>query len=113
MLQAPPGRGVPRLPEGIDTRVPKDPDVHIVMDNSATRRTAQVRAWPARRPRHHAHFTPTPASWINRVERRFAEPARKQLQRGVHASTRQLEADIRTSVKRFRHRVDQTLCGEL
>ena len=136
MLQTPPGQGVPRLPEEIDTRVPKDLDIHIVMDNSATHKTAQVRAWPARRPRHHAHFTPTSASWINRVERWFAELTRKQLQRGVHASTRQLEADIRAfiekhnrdpkpfkwtksaddilaSVKRFRHRVDQTLCGEL
>ena len=120
----------------IDTHVPKDLDVHIVMDNSATHKTALVRSWLARRPRYHAHFTPTSASWINQVERWFAELTRKQLQRGVHASTRQLEADIRAfiekhnrdpkpfkwtksaddilaSVKRFRHRVDRTLCGEL
>ena len=81
-------------------------------------------------------FTPTSASWIARVERWFAEPARKQLQRGVRTSTKQLKADIhafidrhnqdpkpfewpettdviRASVKRFCHRVDRTLCSEL
>ncbi|MCP1904238.1 hypothetical protein ACVIHI_003409 [Bradyrhizobium sp. USDA 4524] len=81
-------------------------------------------------------FTPTSASWINQVERWFAELTRKQIQRGVHTSVRQLEADIRTfielhnknpkpfkwtksadqilaSVKRFCHKAQQTLCGEL
>lgn len=120
----------------IDARIPADLDVHIVMDNYTTHKTASVKAWLARRPRYHAHFTPTSASWINQVERWFAELTRKQLQRGVHTSTKQLEADIRAfidrhnqnpkpfkwtktaddilaSVKRFCHRVDRTLCGEL
>jgi len=120
----------------IDTRVSSDLDIHIIMDNYATHKTKEVKAWLARRPRYRVHFTPTSASWINQVERWFAELTRKQLQRGVHASVKTLEADILTfikhhnenpkpfkwtksadeilaSVKRFCHRVDQTLCGEL
>ncbi len=100
------------------------------MDNYTTRKTASVKAWPARRSRDHAHFTPASASWIARVERRFAEPARKQLPRGAHTSTERPGADIRAfvdrrnqnpksferpetandilaSVERFRHRVDR------
>ena len=83
----------------IGARVLKGPDVHIVMDNHATHKTVDVRAWPARRPHWHVHFTPTSASRINQVERWFAEPARKQLQRGTHASARQLEADIRAFIE--------------
>ena len=120
----------------IDARVPDDLDIHIIMDNYATHKTKQVRAWLARRPHYHVHFTPTSASWINQIERWFAELTRKQLQRGVHASVKDLEADIITfierhnenpkpfrwtksadeilaSVKRFCHRVDQNLCPEL
>jgi transposase len=82
------------------------------------------------------NFTPTSASWINQVERWFAELTRKRLQRGVHTSVRKLEADIRAfidrhnqnprpfkwtksadqilaSVKRFCHKAQQTLCAEL
>ena len=120
----------------IDAQVPDELDIHIVMDNYATHKTAAVKAWLARRPHWHVHFTPTSASWINQVERWFAELTRKQLQRGVHRSTRQLEADIRAfiekhnenpkpfkwtksaddilaTVKRFCLRVDQNLCHEL
>ena len=120
----------------IDRRVPEGLDLHIVMDNYATHKTAAVKAWLARRAHWHIHFTPTSASWINQVERWFAELTRKQLQRGVHTSTRQLEADIRAfieqhnedpkpfkwtksaddilaAVKRFCLRVDQNLCHEL
>ena len=66
------------------------------MDNYATHKTALVRAWLARRPHYHVHFTPTSASWINQVERWFAELTRKQLRRGVHTFTAQLEQDIRS-----------------
>lgn len=54
----------------------------------------------SRRPHYHVHFTPTSASWINQVERWFAELTRKRLRRGVHTSTSQLEADIRTFIER-------------
>lgn len=78
----------------IDLRVPDDLDVHIIMDNYATHKTAVIKAWLARRPQYHVHFTPTSASWINQVECWFAELTRKQLRRGVHTSTKQLETDI-------------------
>ena len=78
----------------IDQEMPKGLDVHIVMDNYATHKTPKVKAWLARRSHWHVHFTPTSASWINQVERWFAELTRKQLQRGVHRSTADLEADI-------------------
>ena len=119
----------------VDAQLPKELDVHIIMDNYATHKTATIRAWLARRPHYHVHFTPTSASWINQVERWFAELTRKKLRRGVHTSTSQLEADIRSfiarhnenpkpykwtksadeilsAVKRFCQKAQQTLCGE-
>lgn len=84
----------------IDASVPDDLDIHIVMDNYATHKTPAVQRWLARRPHYHVHFTPTSASWINQVERWFAELTRKQLQRGVHRSTAELEADIRAFIER-------------
>ena len=78
----------------IDRQMPEGPDVHLVMDNYATHKTPRVKAWLARRPHWHVHFTPTLASWLNQVERWFAELTRKQIQRGVHRSVAELEADI-------------------
>jgi transposase/transposase-like protein len=83
----------------LDAQVPKDLDVHIIMDDYATHKTAAIRAWLARRPHYHVHFTPTSASWINQVEGWFAELTRKKLRRGVHTSTSQLEADIRSFIE--------------
>jgi transposase len=82
----------------IDAQVPDGLDVHIVMDNYATHKTPKIKAWLARRPHYHMHFTPTSASWINQVERWFAELTRKRLRRGVHTSVRQV--DIRAFVDR-------------
>ena len=62
---------------------PKWLDIHTVMDDSATHKTPKIKAWLARRPYDHVHFTPTSASWINQVERWFAELTRKRLRRGV------------------------------
>ena len=78
----------------LDRRMPEGQDVHLVMDNYATHKTPRVKAWLARRPHWHVHFTPTSASWLNQVERWFAELTRKQIQRGVHRSVAELEADI-------------------
>jgi len=72
-----------------------DVEVHIVMDNYATHKTAAVKRWFARRPRYHAHFTPTGASWLNQVERFFAEITTKRIRRGVFRSVRSLEKAIR------------------
>jgi transposase len=82
----------------IDVAVPKDLDVHLVLDNYATHKTPVIQRWLAKRPRYHLHFTPTGASWINMVERWFAELTNKQIRRGVHRSTRALEEAIRNYV---------------
>jgi transposase len=78
----------------IDAAVPADLDVHIILDNYGTHKTAAIQRWLAKRPRYHLHFTPTSASWLNLVERWFAALTEKQLRRGVHRSTRELEAAI-------------------
>jgi hypothetical protein len=70
------------------------------MPERRTHKTPAVKPWLARRPHWHVHFTPTSGSWINPVERSFAELTRKQLQRGVHRSVAQLEADIRAFIER-------------
>lgn len=78
----------------IEVNVPADMDIHIVMDNYATHKTADIRRWFARRPRWHVHFTPTSASWLNMVERFFAELTEKQIKRGAHRSVNELRRAI-------------------
>src|SRR5262249_34968122 len=56
----------------IEANVPRDHDVHLVLDNSSTHKTATIRRWLAKRPQFHVHFTPTSSSWMNLVERWFA-----------------------------------------
>lgn len=79
----------------IEQAVPRDLEVHLVLDNYGTHKTAPVRRWLAKRPRFHVHFTPTSASWINLVERWFAALTEKQIRRGVHRSVRELETAIK------------------
>jgi transposase len=79
----------------IDEAVPKKLDVHLVMDNYGTHKTPTVKRWLARNPRFHVHFTPTSASWLNQVERWFATLTERQLRRGTHRSTVELENAIR------------------
>jgi transposase len=79
----------------IDAAVPTALDVHLVLDNYGTHKTALIRRWLAKRPRFHLHFTPTGASWLNLVERWFALLTEKQIRRGVHRSTRELEMAIK------------------
>jgi transposase len=79
----------------IEANVPTDIDVHIVMDNYGTHKTAMIRNWFAKRPRFHVHFTPTYGSWINLVERWFAEITNKRIRRGIFRSVKELEAAIR------------------
>jgi len=78
----------------VEANVPSDLEIHIVMDNSSTHKTKMIRDWFARRPRWHVHFTPTSASWLNQVERFFAKLTDKQIRRGVHRSTGELERAI-------------------
>ena len=74
--------------------MPPDVDVHLIMDNYGTHKTPLIRAWFAKRPRFHPHFTPTYGSWLNLVERWFAELTTKQLRRGAHRSVSELERAI-------------------
>ena len=80
--------------DAIESEVPAELDVHLIADNYATHKTALIRNWFARRPRFHIHFTPTSASWLNLVERWFGLLTEKQLRRGVHQSSAELEAAI-------------------
>ena len=82
----------------LDAAVPSKLDVHLIMDNYGTHKTALIRNWLAKRPRFHVHFTPTYGSWLNLVERWFAELTTKHLRLGVHRSVAELEAAIRTFI---------------
>jgi transposase len=82
----------------IEASVPKDLDVHLVMDNYATHKTGIIRDWLVKRPRWHVHFNSTSASWINQVERFFALLTERQIQRGAHRSTRELEDAIKAFI---------------
>lgn len=83
----------------IDSEVPANLDVHIVLDNYTTHNTDAVLRWRCRNPRFHFHFTPTYSSWINQVERWFAVLTERQIKRGVHRSTQALEKAIREFLK--------------
>lgn len=83
-----------RFLKDIEASTPKDLDVHLVLDNfprkrevpPATHKTAKVKAWLLKHPRFTLHFTPTSASWLNLVERWFAELTRRTLRRSTHKS---------------------------
>lgn len=79
----------------IESSVPADVDVHLVMDNYGTHKSPLIRSWLLKRPRFHVHFTPTYGSWINLVERWFAELTNKQIKRGAHRSVVELKTAIR------------------
>ena len=79
----------------IDSAVPKDLDLHLVLDNYATHKTPAIKEWLIKHPRFHLHFTPTSSSWLNLVERWFAELTSRKLRRSAHRSVTELEADIR------------------
>jgi hypothetical protein len=78
----------------IERNVPPDLDVPLVMDNYATHKTEPIRKWLGARPRWHVHFTSTASSWVKQVERFFAAITEKQIPRGVHRSTAELEIAI-------------------
>jgi transposase len=83
----------------IEANVPKDLDVHLVMDNYATHKTPLIRAWLAKRPRWHVHLTPTSSSWLNQVERFFAFLTDKKIRRGVYRSVLELKTDIEAFIE--------------
>jgi transposase len=78
----------------INRQVLPNLDVHLIADNYATHKHPKVKAWLARHPRFHMHFTPTSASWLNLVERFFGEITRKRIRRGVFHSVVDLQRAI-------------------
>jgi transposase len=79
----------------IDAATPAGLDLHLICDNYATHKTPAVKNWLIRHPRFHLHFTPTSSSWLNLVERWFAELTNRKLRRSAHHNVAELEADIR------------------
>jgi len=88
----------------IDRCVQKHLDVHLVLDNYGTHKTPEVKAWLAKHARFKLHFTPTSASWLNLVERFFAEITSKRIRRGVFRSV----ADLKEAIHDYldRHNAD-------
>lgn len=85
-----------RFLKEVEAVTPRELDLHLVLDNYATHKTPAVKAWLLKYPRVVLHFTPTSASWLNLVERWFAELTRRKLQRSTHRSVGELERDIVT-----------------
>ena len=79
----------------VEAQVPSGLDVHLILDNYGTHKTAMIRNWLAKRARFHVHSTLTYGSWINLVECWFAELTNKRIRRGVFRSVKELEAAIR------------------
>jgi transposase len=84
-----------RFLKTIAAAVPADYNLHLILDNYATHKAPAVHTWLLRHPRFHLHFTPTSASWLNLVERWFAELTNRKLRRSTHRSIVELEADVR------------------
>src|SRR5215469_11872136 len=85
----------------IDRSVEAELDVHPVLDNYGTHKHPEVRKWLAERPRYHVHFTPTSSSWLNQVERWFAEITRKRIRRGTFRSVRDLVNTIEDYIQHY------------
>jgi transposase len=87
----------------INRSVPQDLDVHLVVDNVSTHKTPEIQRWLVRHPRFQLHFTPTYSSWMNLVERWFAELTNKWLRRGTHRSTKELESALAYWIDQWNH----------
>jgi transposase len=83
----------------IDHQTSRTREIHLILDNYATHKHPTVKAWMAEHPRFYFHFTPTGASWLNLVERFFAEITRKRIRRGTFRSVPALIAAIRAYVR--------------
>ena len=83
----------------LDREVPSGLEVHLVLDNASTHKTPAIQRWLAGHPRFVVHFTPTSSSWLNLVERWFAELTTKKLRRGAHRTVRDLNTDIRAWIQ--------------
>ena len=83
----------------LDQAVPAELEIHLILDNASTHKTPAIQKWLAGHPRFVLHFTPTSSSWLNLVERWFAELSNKKLKRGTHRSVRELNTDIRNWIE--------------
>ena len=90
-----------RFLKQIDGSVADELDVHLVLDNYGTHKHPEVKKWLAARPRYHLHFTPTSSSWLNQIERWFAEITRKRIRRGTFRSVRDLVRAIKDYVRHY------------
>lgn len=78
----------------IDRNTPKKKELHLIVDNYATHKHPEVKAWLAKHQRFHIHFTPTSSSWLNMVERFFRDITDKRIRRGIFTSVPELETAI-------------------
>ena len=85
----------------VDTNVPQDMDIHLVVDNYATHKHPKVRRWLAARPRYQVHYTPTYASWLNQVEIWFNLITQKAIRRGTFKNVKDLIGKIDHFVKGY------------
>jgi transposase len=90
-----------RFLDRIDASVTGDLDIHLVLDNYGTHKHPAVQKWLADRPHYHVHFTPTGSSWLNQVERWFAEITRKRIRRGTFRSLGDLIKAIKDYVRQY------------
>ena len=90
-----------RFLDRIEASIDPALDIHLVLDNYGTHKHPEVKAWLADRPRYHLHFTPTSSSWLNQVERWFAEITRKRIRRGTFRSVRDLVKAIQDYVRHY------------
>jgi len=88
-----------RFLDRIDQSVGSGVDIHLVLDNYGTHKHPEVNKWLAARPRYHVHFTPTNSSWLNQIERWFAEITRKRIRRGTFRSVRDLIKAIQDYIR--------------
>ena len=85
----------------IDQSVKSGVEIHLVLDNYGTHKHPAVKKWLSERPRYHVHFTPTSSSWLNQIERWFAEITRKRIRRGTFRSVRDLITAIRDYIRLY------------
>ena len=83
----------------VERSTPKDLDLHVILDNSSTHKTAEVKTWLEKHPRIKLHFTPTSASWLNAVEGWFGQLERRALYRGVFSCVKELKDEIQRFIK--------------
>jgi putative transposase len=85
----------------VDTNVPQDLDIHLVVDNYSTHKHPRIKRWLALHPRYHVHYTPTYASWLNQVEICFNLITQRAIRRGTFKSVKELVSKIEHFVQQY------------